>query len=84
MKLQIAKWGNSLAVRLPMEYTQAAGLQEGDSVEASITPAGKITLAPKKVFDKAAFLKRLAKLHDAMPMTQPVVAQMRQEDPTSH
>ena len=79
MRLQIAKWGNSLAVRLPMECTRAAGLQEGDSVEASITPAGEITLAPDKAFAKAAFLTRLAKLHAAMPMTKPVVERMRRE-----
>ena len=40
MKLQIAKWGNSLAVRLPVECVKAAGLHEGDSVEAEVTPAG--------------------------------------------
>ena len=79
MKLQIAKWGNSLAVRLPVECTRAAGLKEGDSVEASITPAGEITLAPEKTFDKAAFLTRLARLQAAMPMTEPVVEKMRQE-----
>ena len=79
MRLQIAKWGNSLAVRLPMECTRAAGLQEGDSVEASITPSGEITLAPGKAFDKTAFLSRLAKLHTAMPITKPVIERMRQE-----
>ena len=79
MRLQIAKWGNSLAVRLPIECTRAAGLKEGDSVEASITPAGEITLSPGKAFDKVAFLTRLAKLQAAMPMTEPVVEQMRQE-----
>ena len=79
MRLQIAKWGNSLAVRLPMECTRAAGLREGDSVEASITPAGEITLAPDKAFDKAAFLARLAKLRAAMPMTKPVVERMRRD-----
>ncbi len=80
MRLQVAKWGNSLAVRLPVECVRAAGLHEGDSVEASITPAGVITLAPEKVFDKAAFLKRLAKLHARMPMTDSVVERMRQEE----
>ena len=79
IKLLVAKWGNSLAVRLPLECTRAAGLQEGDSVEASITPAGEITLAPEKAFDKATFLNRLAKLHTTMPITQPVVERMRQE-----
>jgi antitoxin MazE len=80
MKLQVAKWGNSLAVRLPVECARAAGLKEGDSVDASITPAGAITLAPQKAFDKAAFLSRIAKLHAAMPMTAPVVEAMRQEE----
>lgn len=79
MRLQVSRWGNSLAVRLPVECTRATGLKEGDSVEASITPAGEITLAPERVFDKDAFLTRIAKLHAAMPMTAPVVEAMRQE-----
>jgi antitoxin MazE len=68
-----------LAVRLPVECTRVTGLKEGDSVEASITPAGEITLTPERAFDKAAFLKRIAKLHASMPMTVPVVEAMRQE-----
>jgi len=79
MRLQVAKWGNSLAVRLPVECTRAAGLKEGDSVEASVTTTGAITLAPEKSFDKSAFLTRIAKLHAAIPMTAPVVEAMRQE-----
>lgn len=79
MRLQVSKWGNSLAVRLPVECTRATGLKEGDSVEASITPTGEITLVPERAFDKAAFLARMAKLHASMPMTEPVVETMRQE-----
>lgn len=79
MRLQVAKWGNSLAVRLPVECTRLTGLQEGDSVEASITETGEISLVPTRTFDKAAFLKRIAKLHAALPMTTPVVETMRQE-----
>lgn len=80
MRLQLAKWGNSLAVRLPVECTRAAGLKEGDSVEASISATGAITLAPDKPFDKAAFLMRIASLHASMPMTSSVVEAMRQEE----
>ncbi len=80
MRLQISRWGNSLAVRLPVECTRATGLQEGDIVEASITPAGAITLVPERDFDKAAFLARIARLHTTMPMTAPVVETMRQEE----
>ena len=80
MRLQVSKWGNSLAVRLPVECTRAAGLKDGDWVEASITPAGEIKLTPEKTFDKATFLTRIAKLHASMPMSAPVVANMRQEE----
>jgi antitoxin MazE len=80
MKLQLAKWGNSLAVRLPVECTRAAGLREGDTVEAEVTPVGEIKLTPAKPFDKAAFLKRLRKLRASMPMTTATVEIMRRED----
>lgn len=79
MKLQISRWGNSLAVRLPTECIRATGLKEGDSVEASITTAGEITLVPERAFDKGAFLKRIAKLHASIPMSLPVVETLRQE-----
>jgi antitoxin MazE len=79
MRLQVSRWGNSLAVRLPQECVRAAGLKEGDSVEASISPAGEITLTPRQTFDKDAFLARIAGLQSSMSMTAPVVASMRQE-----
>lgn len=79
MRLQLAKWGNSLAVRLPAECVRAARLRQGDSVDADITPAGKITLTPAKAFDKAAFVRRLRKMRRGMPVTEPVVEQMRRE-----
>lgn len=80
MKLQLAKWGNSLAVRLPVECTRAAGLREGDTLEAEITSLGEIKLTPTQPFDKAAFLERLRKLHAKMPMTTTTVETMRRED----
>ena len=80
MKLQLAKWGNSLAVRLPVACTRAAGLREGDTVEAEVTPVGEIKLTLAQDFDKAAFLKRLRKLRATMSMTQTTVATMRSEE----
>lgn len=77
MKLQVAKWGNSLAVRLPAECARAAGLRAGDSVEAEVTPDGEITLTPAKPFDKTAFLARTRRRRAAMPLTEPVVERMR-------
>jgi antitoxin MazE len=80
MKLQLAKWGNSLAVRLPVECTRAAGLKEGDTVEAEVSAIGEITLTPAQAFDKSAFLKRLRKLRATMPMTTTTVEMMRREE----
>lgn len=79
MKLQIAKWGNSLAVRLPVSYIKQVGISEGDSVEASVTATGDITLHPQKGFDKTAFMASLNKLQANMPMTEPVIEQLRNE-----
>lgn len=31
--MQVAKWGNSLAVRLPAELVRELGLKEGDQVD---------------------------------------------------
>lgn len=80
MRLLLAKWGNSLAVRLPVECTRAAGLCEGDTVEAEISPVGAITLTPTQPFNKNAFLVRLGKLHAKMPMTATTVEAMRREN----
>lgn len=79
MRLQVAKWGNRLAVRLPVECVRAAGLRAGDRVEVEITPAGEIALTAAKRFGKTAFLDRMRKLHAKMSMTEPVVEQTRRE-----
>jgi antitoxin MazE len=44
-KTQVAKWGNSLAVRIPKAVAEQANLQEGDAIviEAS---GGRIELRP--------------------------------------
>jgi len=37
--MKVAKWGNSLAVRLPKAMVEALGLREGDDVEVALTTA---------------------------------------------
>ena len=37
--MQVSKWGNSLAIRLPVAVVEALDLKEGDDVQ--ITVAGK-------------------------------------------
>lgn len=34
--MRVAKWGNSLAVRLPKEMVETLGLKEGDAVEIHV------------------------------------------------
>jgi antitoxin MazE len=34
--MQVAKWGNSLALRLPSSVVEALGLKAGDHIEVSI------------------------------------------------
>jgi antitoxin MazE len=63
-----------------VECTRAAGLCEGDTVEAEVPPSGEIKLTPTRPFDKAAFIKRRRKLRASMPMTTTTVQMMRQEE----
>jgi antitoxin MazE len=34
--MQVGKWGNSLAVRLPASVVEALGLKEGDEIEIEV------------------------------------------------
>lgn len=47
MQTQIAKWGNSLAVRLPREIVQAAALAEGSSIDL-VVEDGVVVLRPTR------------------------------------
>ena len=76
MNLQIAKWGNSLAVRIPAEYVRSAGIKEGDSVEASLTVDGGLTIRPT-AWDRKTFLREVAKARDAMSMGTSVIDELR-------
>lgn len=48
MITQIARWGNSLAVRLPRAVVRAAGFQEGDRVELQVDENGTVVLVPAR------------------------------------
>ena len=44
----ISKWGNSLAVRIPLAIARQASLGEGDCVELALDRAGGIVLRPTR------------------------------------
>jgi antitoxin MazE len=45
---RIAKWGNSLAVRIPFAIAKEAALSEGDSVKLALDGEGGIILRPTR------------------------------------
>lgn len=82
MRVQLAKWGNSLAVRIPGPCARQAHLKQGDAVEMEVTQTGELRLHPvaAEPFDKAVFLQEVGMLRAVLPESEPVVAAMRQSD----
>jgi antitoxin MazE len=76
MKLQVAKWGNSLALRIPSEIVHRLGLREGATVEAQLTVDGSLSIRPAQ-WDRKAFALELAGARNAMPMSEPVMEELR-------
>ena len=44
MKAQLAKWGNSLAVRIPKTVAQTAKLRKGDHLELAVSRPGTVEI----------------------------------------
>ena len=57
--MQVAKWGNSLAVRLPKSVVEVLALKEGDSVEIHV--ADRRSFADEKTQTTKQLLERLRK-----------------------
>jgi antitoxin MazE len=55
--MQVFKWGNSLAVRLPKKLVEQLGLAPGDEVK--IVEARKDQIAVEKIDKRAEFLRRM-------------------------
>lgn len=45
--MQLSKWGNSLAVRLPAAVIEALALKEGDDIEITIAGAARFEISRK-------------------------------------
>jgi antitoxin MazE len=63
--VQISKWGNSLAVRLPKALVDRLGLKEGD--ELNVVDVVERTLVVQKEDRRKAALERLAALNWTLP-----------------
>ena len=63
--MQVAKWGTSLAVRLPAAVVEALELKEGDQIEIHI--AGTRTFEVSRDQSRAAALQRIRALRRPLP-----------------
>jgi len=63
--MQVARWGNSLAVRLPAALVEALALREGDDIEIVADDAR--TFAVRKKPGADAWLDRLRAFRGKLP-----------------
>jgi antitoxin MazE len=64
--MQVSKWGNSLAIRLPASVVEALELHEGDDIEVVI--ADERVFQVKKKPGNDAFLMRLREFRGKLPV----------------
>jgi len=63
--MQVAKWGNSLAVRLPQAVVEALELKAGDEIEISISGGHRFEVARDRTRERA--LAGLRKFRGRLP-----------------
>ena len=63
--MQVSKWGNSLAIRLPAAVVEALGLREGDDVTLHATGRGGLEI--EKTPSAKELLARLRKFRGRLP-----------------
>ena len=63
--MKVAKWGNSLAIRLPAIVVEALELKEGDDVEVLASGQRSLTVESKK--SRRELIERLRKLEGRIP-----------------
>lgn len=63
--MQVAKWGNSLAVRLPRAVIDALKLKEGDEIEITIVGTRRFEVARDRRREEA--LQRIRTLRRPLP-----------------
>ena len=63
--MQVAKWGNSLAIRIPAAVAQALALQPGDEVELHVE--GERSFGVARTPTREDLLKRLRAMRGRLP-----------------
>lgn len=63
--MQVSRWGNSLAVRLPADVVEALGLREGDDVTLHVV--GRRAFEIERTCDTKHLLARLRRFRGRLP-----------------
>jgi len=63
--MQVSKWGNSLAIRLPAAVVEVLGLKEGDDVQVRVAGEGDFEVG--RTPDNRALLARLRQYRGTLP-----------------
>lgn len=63
--MQVSKWGNSLAIRLPAAVVEVLGLKEGDDIE--VVAAGAQKFVVQRAPTDREVLERLRKYRGRLP-----------------
>lgn len=63
--MQVAKWGNSLAVRIPSTVVEALHLKEGDQIEIRVAGGREFEIARDRSTEET--LERIRRLRRPLP-----------------
>ena len=63
--MQVSRWGNSLAIRLPASVVEALQLKEGDDIQVLVADEKRFEIGRKP--DREALLQRLQRFQGTLP-----------------
>ena len=63
--MQVSKWGNSLAIRLPAAVVEALDLKDGDQIEVRIAGDSEFEISRDRTKEEA--VERLRRLRRPLP-----------------
>lgn len=63
--MKVAKWGNSLAIRLPASVVEALDLKEGDDLKVVVNEPGELKV--ERSARRAELIERLKKFRGRLP-----------------
>ncbi len=63
--MQVAKWGNSLAIRLPASIVELLDLKVGDNINVHVLGSAECALAREA--NRADIIERLRKFRGVLP-----------------